>query len=289
VISHGSKRSLAALTRGRIRKDLLMRKILFTSIVITVGLALGACAEKTPTAPAKAQSTSTPLPASTTTPQASLPSPIPQLTKSPDTGETAPFSLDTIRAYLASQLKLPVEQIKLLGWQAVTWRDSCLGVHTPKQGCLDVLTPGYYLKFQTGSVNSVVNTDAEGKNYRLVKEPESPGPLPALSWTRTGGIAGVCQILSVYSTGAYWLRDCKAGKVVTQGVLDQASLSYVTNLFNQYGSFGWKSIPQAGSADMFIDQIQFSGGGSQVIQADEQQKLDEYLANVTGELIKAGK
>jgi len=39
----------------------------------------------------------------------------------------------------------------------------------------------------------VVNTDAAGLNFRLAQEAESPGPLPALSWIRTGGFAGVCQ------------------------------------------------------------------------------------------------
>jgi hypothetical protein len=199
----------------------------------------------------------------------------------------APFALDTIRQALASQLNLPVEQIMLMGWQAATWRDSCLGVHVPKQGCLDVITPGFIFKFQTGSVNSIVNTDAAGKNFRLVKDPESPGPLPALSWTRTGGIAGVCQNLSVYSTGAYWLRDCKTVKVVAQGVLAEAQFTYLSGLFNQYGSFGWSPTPQAGSADMFVDQIQFYGAGSQAISADEQQKLNDYLAKLAGELKSA--
>jgi hypothetical protein len=265
-----------------------MQKFILAALMMAIGLALGACAQTTPTEPAEAQ------PAPTSTAQASQPAAIPttivpQPTRPPASGETAPFALDAIRAYLASQLKLSVEQVKLVSWQSVTWRDSCLGVHLPKQGCLDMITPGFTFKFQTGATTSVVNTDASGKNYVLASKTESPAPLPALSWTRSGGFAGICHNLSLFSTGDYWLRDCQTGEVLSQGITPQADLAYLTGLFEQYGSFEWKSFTPAGSADMFNDQIEFYGNGSQAMTETEQQKLSEYLSTLAGGLGKAEK
>jgi hypothetical protein len=267
-----------------------MRKFMLASLMLAIGLALGACAERTPTRPVVAQPAPTTAPTSTA--KASQPTPmptatlIPQLTKPSASNETAPFALDAIRKYLAEQLNLSVEQVKLISWQPVTWRDSCLGVHLPKQGCLDMITPGFTFKFQTSATTSVVNTDATGKNYVLAPKAESPAPLPALSWTRTGGFAGVCQNLSIYSTGVYWLTDCSTGEVLAQGMVPETDLTYLVGLFEQYGSFEWKAMPPAGSADMFNDQIQFYGIGSQALTEAEQQKLNAYLATLAGGLAK---
>jgi hypothetical protein len=195
-----------------------------------------------------------------------------------------PFSIDPIREFLAGELKLSIDQIKLIDWQPVTWRDGCLGVHKSGEGCIDLIIPGFTLKFQTGSTTSVVNTDATGKNYRLAQTVETPGPLPALSWLRTGGIAGICQNLNVYSTGNYLFWDCKADKLLSQGVMPEANSTTLTGPFEKYSSFVWKSMPPAGSADMFIDEIRFYGTGSQAITADEQQKLDTLLATVASSL-----
>lgn len=195
-----------------------------------------------------------------------------------------PFATDALREHLANQLSVPREQISLLGWQPVTWRDSCLGVHQPQEMCLTVITPGYTFKFQAGATTAVINTNVSGKSYRLAEKTESPGPLPALSWTRTGGLAGTCQNLSVFSTGAYLLRDCKTASILAQGALTGAQVTYLNAQFEQYTSFDWQSELPPGAADMFSDQVIFYGAGSRVMAATEQQKLNAYLAGLAGEL-----
>ena len=275
-----------------------MRKIIYASLIMTLGIALGACAERSPTETGEPPATASPAPSHT--PKATAPAAVPtasptrqptaiqppanQPPKPPVPGVKPPFALDAIRADLASQMNLTVEQVALISWQPVTWRDSCLGVHRPKEMCLTVITPGFTLKFQTGATTAVVNTDAAGDNFRLAEKTESPGPLPALSWTRSGGFAGICQELSVYSTGAYWLRNCKTGEVLAQGVLPVGRYTYLDGLFERYASFLWQPMPPAGSADMFNNQIIFYGSGSQAITEAEQQKLNEYLAGLVHEL-----
>ena len=272
-----------------------MRKLIFVSLVIAIGIALGACSEKTSTESAGTQAGPTTTPGTDTstetdhaqvTPPATPTSAPAADVPTPVSGQPSaqPFAIDAIRESLADQLNLALEQITLVSWQAVTWRDSCLGVHKAKEMCLTVITPGFSLVFQAGANTAVVNTDTTGRNFRLAQKNESPGPLPALSWTRTGGFAGVCQILNVYSMGTYWLRDCKSDEIVAQGVLSEGQQTYLNQLFERFGSFEWKPIPPAGSADMFIDQIRFYGTGSQAMSADEQQKLNDYLAKLAGEL-----
>ena len=289
-----------------------MRKLIYASLIMAMGIALGACAERHPTESGEAQATASPAPSSTPKVTATVPVPIAsapaptasptqqptatqpptqqppatQPPKPPASSEKPPFAIDAIRNFLASQMKLTGEQVALISWQPVTWRDSCLGVHRPKEMCMTVITPGFSLKFQTGTTTAVVNTDATGNNFRLAEKPESPGPLPALSWMRSGGFAGICQSLSVYSTGTYWLRNCKTDKVLAQGVLPEGQLTYLNELFERYASFVWQPMPPAGSADMFNDQIMFYGSGSQAITEAEQQKLNEYLAGLVEEISK---
>jgi hypothetical protein len=272
---------------------------MFASIVLAVGLALGACAERTPGGAEEAAAT--PSEALPSTPGLSASTPVavtavskttvePQTMKTPQEtpvpSEFQPFALDPMRELLAKELNLPLEQITLISWQAVTWRDSCLGVHRPREACLTVITPGYTLKFLAGPATAVVNTDATGKNFRLAQKDETPGPLPALSWTRTGGFAGVCQTLSVYSTGSYWLKDCKTGQVLAQGVLSGEQQAYLNGLFEQYAPFEWKPKPMEVVPDSFYDQIQFYGIGSQAMPEAEQEKLNEYLAQLAGDLAR---
>jgi hypothetical protein len=248
-----------------------MRKLMFAVAILLTGIALGACAQRS-------------------TPQAGIPTPVPvktpiQLpTMPPVSGEKPPFDIGPIREFLASQLNLPVEQVILTFWQPVEWRDGCLGVHNPKEMCTDVITPGFALTFHAEQKDYAVNTDATGKNFRLAQEPGVLDQLPALSWSHSGGFAGVCQNLTVYGAGNYWLRDCKTDKTLAQGVLPEGHLTYLSGLWERFGTFEWNIAPPAGSADMFSDQIIFYGRGSETMTAEEQQKVLEYLAQLANEL-----
>lgn len=270
-----------------------MYKLLLTTLVSVMWIALSACAARTPTEGVGGKDTQVPAPTSASpaspTPE-NTPTPV-QLptqapTKPPSPSEGLPIEVDDIRKYLADEMKQPIEQVTLIAWQPVEWRDSCLGVHTPKVACLTVITPGYALKFQVGDEIIGVNTDATGKNFRLVQGEGESDQLPALSWSRSGGFAGVCQTLTVYSLGNYWMWDCKQGKLLAQGVLPENFRTYLSGLMEGYQSFEWKPMPPAGSADMFVDQIRFYGTGTKVISSDEQEMLNDYLAKLASELYK---
>jgi hypothetical protein len=157
-------------------------------LVVAMSIAPTACAQRTTPSPGEAQATPSTAPISR--PSASVTTPVMALTHSLETteppvfSEKLPFAIDAIREYLASQLTLPVDQVTLISWQAIEWRDACLGVHKPGEECLTVITPGFTLKFQAGATTSMVNTDATGINFRLAQEPETPAD------TTSSGIGG---------------------------------------------------------------------------------------------------
>lgn len=255
-----------------------MRKLMFVTLILAMWIALGACAQKSS------------LAAPTDTPQGITPTlepvstPIQKPTTPQVSNEKPPFDLTSILADLASQAKVPVEQVTLTYWQPVEWRDSCLGVHIPKQGCLDVITPGFVLLFQAGQTSYAVHTNETGQYYVVAQDTAALDQLPAVSWTRSGGFTGICQNLTVYSTGAYWLRDCNTDQILTQGALPEGHLTYLSGLWEQVGTFEWNSVAPAGSADMFNDQIKLYGRGTKTMTTDEQQKLDQYLEQLANEL-----
>lgn len=265
-----------------------MRKLIWISLILVAGLTLGACAQN----PASQQENATASPAavptstvksSITTP-APVKTPIQQSTPALSSNEISPVDITQILADLASKNNVPADQIKLSYWQPVDWRDSCLGVNIPKQACADVITPGFFLLFQAGQTTYAVHTDATGKNYVLAQDSASLDQLPAVSWNRSGGFAGICQNLTVYSTGNYWLRDCITSQTLGQGVLPAEQLTYLNGLWEKYGTFEWNVVLPAGSADMFNDQIKFFGRGTETMTADEQQNLSQYLAQLVNEL-----
>ena len=181
----------------------MIKKMRFFSLVVMMAFVLGACAQN----PAVQTAGATNTPAGAIPATVPVKTPIQQTTPGPVSNEKPPFDLTPIVADVASQAKVTVDQVKLTFWQPVEWRDACLGVHTPKVGCADVITPGFSLLFQAGGNNYAVHTDVTGKNYRLAPDNATTDQLPALSWSRSGGIAGICQSLTVYSTGTYWLYD----------------------------------------------------------------------------------
>ena len=58
---------------------------------------------------------------------------------------------------------LPVEQINLLYYTGVEWRNSCLGVERAGVYCLDVITPGYLVVFEAGGDLYEYHTNQDGR------------------------------------------------------------------------------------------------------------------------------
>jgi hypothetical protein len=131
--------------------------------------------EIVPTATIQAISTLTPL-------QATLPVDTPPL---PD---ELPPQFMPAQKQLAESLGVSSAEITLKSYTATEWSDSCLGVHQPGIACLDVITPGFQVIFDTSSGTVEVHTNQDGSVVRIVPQesgiqgtamigPACPGPV----------------------------------------------------------------------------------------------------------------
>lgn len=155
----------------------------------------------------------TPTPETTPTPDGTLTA-TPEVTPTPDGTPAAtpevPQAVEEALFGLATQHRLPVDDIELIEWEQVDWPDGCLGV--PIRGaCTQVITPGYRL---------IVEIEGEEYEYRtnlaedqplillLAEGPEHDIDEPALVWE--GEVAGVCQSLLLADDGRAAFGPCDA-------------------------------------------------------------------------------
>jgi hypothetical protein len=118
----------------------------------------------------------------------------------------------------------------------------------------------------------------------VTSNPPTTGGQPAIIWKRTGGIAGMCQTLTIDFGGNYLLQDCKSNSQIADGILSSDHMDQLNGYLSQYENFQWESAPPENSADMFNDQLTFIGQGSATPTSEEQQAMNEYLASLAAEL-----
>ncbi|HEY9861703.1 MAG TPA: hypothetical protein V6D16_19545 [Candidatus Obscuribacterales bacterium] len=105
----------------------------------------------------------------------------------------------------------------------------------------------------------------------------------AVVWERSGGIAGICQRLTLRSSAAYVLEDCRRQTVMSRGDLPKGDRVRLKKLLlKQYGQFQWQSSNRG--PDMFRDRYVFNGRGLQKPTLAEQAALNQDLAQLAGKL-----
>lgn len=213
--------------------------------------------------------------------------PTPTIMPSPNAGKT-PELVIAVEKYLSEQTGIPLNQITVKDIQETEWPDLCLGAPQGHEMCADVITPGYIILLSTPKGDYTIHTDKIARYIRIVQPIQQVDGLPAqnppIIWERSGGIAGICQQFTISFDGIYLLQNCRNNTILSQGVLPEGHMSYLTGLINRYSTFQWKSTPLPDLADMFLDQYTFYGQGDEVPTADQQQSLDEYLGNLASEL-----
>lgn len=71
------------------------------------------------------------------------------------------------RDFLAAQLNIPSEQIKIVSAEAVDWPDRCLGVVTMGILCAQGVTPGYLVILDVQGQQYELHTDQSGESIRM--------------------------------------------------------------------------------------------------------------------------
>ena len=189
---------------------------------------------------------------------------------------------------LAEATEFSPDEITYLNSEAVTWTNACLEAPEPDEVCAQIITPGFQINLDTPEGIYQIRTDESGEAYRIVPPGESPETGTAIVWERSGGIAGICQRLTVQFSGAYELADCINEHILNSGELSSQQWSQVSEWLETYGTFEYRFQPPQGSADMFMDGYVFNGRGDQVPPVEMQEEINTQLANLATELAASG-
>lgn len=187
---------------------------------------------------------------------------------------------------LAQNTDFTLEQITFLDSEHVDWNNACLGAAKPGEICAQVITPGFRITLDTPAGIYEIHTDETGKVYRIVPPQGVSGVGTAINWRRTGGIAGICQELTIKFGGEYELADCANQHTLNTGKLPEQQWKQVDDWLNTYAVFEYKFVPPQGAADMFTDTYSFSGKGDQIPSGGQEATINDFLSGLATQLVK---
>ena len=182
---------------------------------------------------------------------------------------------------LSKNLGLAADEIKVVAIEAVEWPDACLGITQEGVSCAEVITPG-----------SKITLEANGKQVEYHANEEGTVVLPAtvvLTWTRSGGIAGFCDSLTVYLSGEVQGNNCKNSEMVEKSaseLLSAQEFATMNDWISKYGEINIDASDPEGAADAMSVKLNMYGAGTQqnMVQAS-QQLLLTFAQNLYQELM----
>jgi hypothetical protein len=94
---------------------------------------------------------------------------------------SAPDFAQELMTALAKELKIDVTEITLVSSEKVQWRDSCMGVEREGMMCLEVITPGYLIVFETPMGMYEAHTNEDGTAFLFVPQELKTTETPSTS------------------------------------------------------------------------------------------------------------
>lgn len=108
------------------------------------------------------------------------------------------------------------------------------------------------------------------------------GNAPVLTWQRTGGIAGFCDTVRVFASGAFTVENCSAKPTTRSGQLDAAQRQQLTGWVNTFQSFsngdGDPSTPAY--PDQMYVKTSFIGSGSTSASIEQMVEISNFVAGL---------
>lgn len=194
--------------------------------------------------------------------------------------------LESPEAFLAEELGLPVGDVTLTDTEQVEWTNACFEAPRPGESCAQVITPGFRLTFNTPQGIYRIHTDQSGEAARIVPPQGTPvGDGTAIVWERSGGIAGICQRLSINFDRSYRLIDCANDHILSEGELAADQYTELSEALEMYRNYSWEFTPPEGSADMFLDNYVFNGRGSEEPSPERKEQLNQALAELSANIL----
>lgn len=238
-----------------------MRRVLFGIVLFT--LILAACA------PAETAATQEP----------SYPSEPSYPAEQP--ADLTPAELAVIKQ-LAESLGLQESEISLISSEETEFGDACLGVAMEGVMCAQVITPGRVIVLEANGVQYEYHTSEDGSRVQ-------PASL-VLVWKREGGIAGFCDILTVFRSGEVYSSNCSSQSEGAMGTLATLLTATEQKQFHQWitewGEVKLDASDPKGVADGMVLTLDWFGTGSADPSESEQQELFTFAQDVYQELRK---
>ena len=183
---------------------------------------------------------------------------------------------------LSKNLGIPVGQIKVVSTEAVEWPDSCLGVSVEGIMCSQVVTSGFRIVLEANGKQVEYHTNQDGSSI-------APATV-ALTWSRSGGIVGFCDSLTVYLSGEAQGTNCKTSDMVEKGLSDLLAPTEIATMnewVSKYGEIKIDASDPAGAADAMSVKMNIDGTGTQkTMDKESQQVALQFAQNLYTELMK---
>ncbi len=240
------------------------------TLALTAFLPSGLASLQTPLA---SPSPVSPPPAFVVTPP---PLPIP-----PTAGPSEPKSVIDARNELAQRLGIQEIQVQVVSTQPATWPNACLGIDLKGISCNQSPVSGYQITLAARGQQYVYHTDQAGDIVVLTAVPGENQQNVLLHWTRTGGIAGFCNTLTIYQGGGVRAINCEGGVVrqVIHKQMPPGQVQILQNWVNQYNSLSLHHTTPAPLHNEIVS-LQFGGTGSQSFDPQQMRSLFDYAASV---------
>jgi hypothetical protein len=124
--------------------------------------------------------------------------------------------------------------------------------------CTQVITPGHRVLLEANGREVEYRTDEDGTQVR-------PATV-LMRWRREGGIAGFCDVLTVYLSGEVHRGSCKTGEYSEESLsnlLAEAEIVKLNEWVEEYGAVTIDASDPKGVSDRMVVTLEFMGRGSQ--------------------------
>lgn len=174
---------------------------------------------------------------------------------------------------LAEALGLDVAEISFISTEAVDWPDGCLGAARPGMMCTQAIVPGFRIVMEAGGLEYEYRTNQDASQVVAAAK--------VFSWTRSGGIAGLCDELAIYLPDEIVASDCKTGAAVDQ-LSVVAYEKEVDQLMEWLKTYKAQTITRDENvaADGFLFEIVFAGQGNENLTTEIEDEMLEMLADL---------
>ena len=189
---------------------------------------------------------------------------------------------ETVIKQLAANLGLQESNVSVASSKTVEFDDACLGVAVEGVLCAQVVTPGRIIVLSADGVQYEYHTSADGSRIQ-------PATL-ALVWKREGGIAGFCDVLTVFRSGEVFTSNCNSqtdGKMGTlANLLSASERGQFSNWLSEFAETDLDASDPKGVADQMVVTLSFFGSGSGDPTESEQQALFEFAQGLYQKLAR---